>query len=175
MVIGGSPIVTLQIIMTVSPLTVYTVDPTLTVMTPFSTEGGSDPPVSITMAIANTTAVSLLVYAYLTMHYFNLAKGGSRSISGRGGDLTPLINTVNVNIDYIHCSIRGLEWRGLSTNCLILDLPLLDDNCIILAICTLSVLSNLNRVAISFGIYNSYSFATLPLFMMSYYKDTQYE
>ena len=51
MVIGGSPIITLQIIMIVSPLTVYTVDPTFTVMTPFSTEGGADPPVSMTMAI----------------------------------------------------------------------------------------------------------------------------
>ena len=50
MVIGGSPKITLQIITIVNPLTVYTVDPTLTVMTPFSTEGGSDPPVSITTA-----------------------------------------------------------------------------------------------------------------------------
>ena len=54
MVIGGSPIITLQIIMMVNPLTVYTVDPTLTVMTPFSTEGGADSLVSMTMAITNS-------------------------------------------------------------------------------------------------------------------------
>ena len=40
--------------MIVNPLTVYTVDPTLTVMTPFSTEGGADSPVSMTMAITNS-------------------------------------------------------------------------------------------------------------------------
>ena len=49
MVIGGSPLITLQIITIVIPSTVYTVDPTLTVMTPFSTESGFDPPVSIIM------------------------------------------------------------------------------------------------------------------------------
>ena len=53
MVIGGTPIVTLQIITIVSPLTVYIVDPTLTVMTPFSTEGDSDQPVSITNVTAS--------------------------------------------------------------------------------------------------------------------------
>ena len=49
--------ITLQIITIVIPSTVYTVDPSLTVMTPFSTESGFDPPVSITMPITNNTTV----------------------------------------------------------------------------------------------------------------------
>ena len=38
-VIGGSPLVTLQVIMTVNPSTVYTGVPILTLMSPFWTEG----------------------------------------------------------------------------------------------------------------------------------------
>ena len=41
MLIGGVP-VTLQTIATFNPLTVYTGAPILTLMAPFSTEGGSD-------------------------------------------------------------------------------------------------------------------------------------
>ena len=60
MVIGGFPAITLQIIMIVSPLTVYTVDPMLTLMTQFSTESGSDPPRSITTASKYNNRVRLM-------------------------------------------------------------------------------------------------------------------
>ena len=71
MVIGGIPIITLQIIMIVSPLTVYTVDPTLTLMTPFSTESGSDPPRSITTASKyNNSQINVLILQYYKDFYF---------------------------------------------------------------------------------------------------------
>ena len=60
MVIRGFPTITLQIIVILSPLTVYTVDPMLTLMTPFSTESGSDPPRSITTASKYNNRVRLM-------------------------------------------------------------------------------------------------------------------
>ena len=71
MVIGGFPIITLQIIVILSPLTVYTVDPMLTLMTPFSTESGSDPPRSI-ITTSNTTNSQinvLILYTRLSINF----------------------------------------------------------------------------------------------------------
>ena len=49
-VIGGSPAVTLQIMVIINPSIVYAGAPILTVMIPFSTVSCSDPPLAITMA-----------------------------------------------------------------------------------------------------------------------------
>ena len=63
--------ITLQIITIVILSTVYTVDTTLTVMAPFSTESGSDPPVSITMPIKTQCSqenLFILLLIYVRMY-----------------------------------------------------------------------------------------------------------
>ena len=67
MLIGGSPM-TLQTIATFNPLTVYTGAPILTLMAPFSTEGGSDKSSSSIHGVPGVLSNNCMLRMYLAVY-----------------------------------------------------------------------------------------------------------